>query len=64
MAVKEVLNSLGLHYTTVNLGEVEIMEDINAEQREFIKAGLHKSGLELMDDKKSILIERIKKSYH
>lgn len=60
MAVKEVLNSLGLHYTTVNLGEVEIMEDINAEQREFIKAGLHKSGLELMDDKKSILIERIK----
>lgn len=60
MAVKAELNKLGLHYITVDLGEVEIMEDISPEQREKIKQGLLCSGLELMDDKKAILIEKIK----
>jgi YesN/AraC family two-component response regulator len=60
MVVKDVLKKLGLHYTIVDLGEVNVMEDITEEQRETIRTELHKSGLELMDDKKSILIERIK----
>jgi len=60
MAVKEELKKLGLHFIVVELGEVEIMEKITAEQREQLKLGLHKSGLELMDDKRSVLIERIK----
>jgi len=60
MAVKEELKKLGLHYISVDLGEIEIMEDITSEQREKIKKGLHYSGLELMDDKKAILIEKIK----
>jgi AraC-like DNA-binding protein len=60
MVVKEQLANLGLHYTTLDLGEVDVVEDINPEQREKIKAGLLQSGLELMDDKKSILIQRIK----
>jgi hypothetical protein len=60
MAVKEVLKKLGLHFIIADMGEAEIMEDITAEQREQIRKDLFKSGLELVDDKKALLIERIK----
>ncbi len=60
LAVKEVLKSLGLHFIIVDLGEVEIMEDLSPEQRALLQAELLRSGLELMDDRKGILIERIK----
>jgi len=60
MAVKEELKKLGLHFIVVDLGEVEIMENISSEQRELLKAGLVASGLDLMDDRRSVLIERIK----
>ena len=59
-AVKEELKKLGLHFVIVNLGEVEIMEDISLDDRESLKQGLLLTGLELMDDKRAILIERIK----
>ncbi len=60
MMVKEELKKLGLHFIVVDLGEVEIMEDISVKQRGQLKAGLLSSGLELMDDKKAMLIEKIK----
>lgn len=60
LAVRDELKKLGLHFIVVELGEVEIMENISMEKREMLKKGLLDSGLELMDDKKSILIERIK----
>ncbi len=60
MIVKAELDKLGLHYDVVDLGEVEIKEDISAEQRDQLKCALLKSELELMDDKKAILIEKIK----
>jgi AraC-like DNA-binding protein len=60
MAVKEELKKLGLHFILVDLGEVEIMETISLEQREQLKASLLNSGLELMDDKRAVLIEKIK----
>ena len=60
MMVKEELKKLGLRYVVVDLGMVEIFEDITPEQRELLKTNLLKSGLELLDDKKSILIEKIK----
>jgi len=60
MVVKEELAKLGLHYTAVELGEVQILETISAEQHDQFQAALLKSGLELMDDKKSILIGKIK----
>jgi AraC-like DNA-binding protein len=59
MVVKEELTKLGLHFI-VDMGSVDIMENITAEQREQIKINLLKSGLELMDDKKAVLIEKIK----
>lgn len=60
MAVKEELKKLGLHFIVVDLGEVDVMENISMEQRQLLKAGLLNSGFELMDDKKSMLIEKIK----
>ena len=60
MAVKEELKKLGLHFIVVDLGEVEIMETISLDQREKLKESLLESGLELMDDKRAVLIEKIK----
>jgi len=60
LAVKEALKELGLHFIVVDLGEVDIMENISTEQREQLKIALLKSGLELMDDKRAVLIEKIK----
>jgi YesN/AraC family two-component response regulator len=60
LMVKDVLKQLGLHYVVVNLGEIDILEELTAAQRELLREALLKSGLELMDEKKAILIERIK----
>lgn len=60
MEVKDVLKKLGLHFIMVDLGEVDIMEDISEEQKTELNKALLKSGLELMDDKRAILIEKIK----
>ena len=49
-----------LHFTVVELGEVNILENLSSEQRKELKISLLKSGLELLEDKKSILIEKIK----
>jgi AraC-like DNA-binding protein len=60
MVVKEELKKLGLRYTLVDLGMVEILEDINQDQHDILKINLLKFGLELLDNKRSILIEKIK----
>ena len=60
MMVKEELKKLGINYVVVDLGQVEILEDIAEEQREQLSKNLMKSGLELLENKKSILIEKIK----
>lgn len=59
-AVKSELDKLGLHYTMVELGETEILEDISTEQIDCLKVALKTIGLELMEDKKRILAEKIK----
>ncbi|MEO6645400.1 MAG: AraC family transcriptional regulator [Chitinophagaceae bacterium] len=60
MLVKEELRKLALPFTNVDLGTVEMAEDITPVQLLQLKQNLLKSGLELLDDKKSILIEKIK----
>ena len=60
MVVKSELEKLGLHNVTVGLGEAEIREEISAKQLENLRVALKKTGLELMDDKKNILVEKIK----
>ncbi len=60
MAVKLALKNLGLHFIFVDLGEVDVLENVTPEQREQLKAVLLESGLALMDDKRAMLIEKIK----
>lgn len=60
MLVKEELKRLNLHFILVDLGEVEIMEELSSEKRQELSEALAESGLELMEDKKSIIIEKIK----
>ena len=60
MAVKEELKKLGLHFIIVDMGVVDILENITDTQRKQIRIELLKSGLELMDDKKAMMIEKIK----
>ena len=60
MVVKSELEKLGLHYIMVELGEAEIMEEISKNQVKHLDSILRKAGLELMDDNKTILVEKIK----
>ncbi|HKR06150.1 MAG TPA: helix-turn-helix domain-containing protein [Bacteroidia bacterium] len=60
MIVKAELEQLGLHYTFVELGEVKIKGNISGKKHNALKVALQKSGLELMDDKKAVIIEKIK----
>jgi AraC-like DNA-binding protein len=60
MIVEEELKNLGINYSALDLGMVDMPDELTDEQREQLKINLLKSGLELMDDKKSILIEKIK----
>jgi AraC-like DNA-binding protein len=60
MVVKAELETLGLKYANVKIGEAEIIGDIHPEQQEKLKIELEKAGLVLMDNKKVILVEKIK----
>lgn len=60
MAVREVLRGMDLHFVVVDLGVVDIMEDLTPTQFEELRLALRQSELELMDDKRGILIEKIK----
>jgi AraC-like DNA-binding protein len=59
LVVKSELQKHGLHFTTVKLGEVEVMEAISTELYNILDIALKRTGLELMDDKSSILVEKI-----
>lgn len=59
MMVKAELEKLGLDYRSVELGEVQLVELLSEINRQKLKTALHKSGLELMDDKKAMMIEKI-----
>lgn len=60
MVVKHELKNLGINNAVVELGMVDILDEITDTQQKQLKINLHRSGLELLDDKKSILIEKIK----
>src|SRR5690349_13789668 len=60
MLVKAELKKLGLHYLSVNLGEVEILEELSLVKRHQFKMALQKLKLELVEDRRSILVEKIK----
>jgi len=59
MAVKDELEKLGLHPTRVELGEAEITEDLSTDLRDKLSNSLKDVGLELIEDKMNILVERV-----
>jgi len=60
MAVKTALEEVGVPYTMVRLGEVEIKKALKPEIKEQLNVALKDAGLELLDDKRAVLVERIK----
>ncbi len=60
MIVQDDLKAIGIHLFKVDLGKVEILEEITSKQIELLRSKLLQQGLELLDDKKSILIDKIK----
>ena len=60
MVVKTELEKLGLRYVDVKIGEVNTLEDVPRDKLYQLDIALRKAGLMLMDDKKSILVEKIK----
>jgi AraC-like DNA-binding protein len=60
MVVKDELIKFGVHPTTIELGEVEIAEELNSNDKIELDHVLQSFGFELIDDKKSRLIEKIK----
>ncbi|MFZ1786865.1 MAG: AraC family transcriptional regulator [Saprospiraceae bacterium] len=60
MVVKSELEKLGLQLLAVDLGEVETIEPITAQKKNEIAEHLKSFGFELIDDKKSRVIDKIK----
>lgn len=60
MLVKEALRKLGLHFIIIDFGEIEIMEELTLAELESFNKMLHRSGLELIDNKKAILVDKVK----
>lgn len=60
VVVTDELKKIGVENPNVELGMVDVPGDLTADQRRQLKASLQKYGLELLDDRKNILIERIK----
>jgi AraC-like DNA-binding protein len=60
MVVKSELEKIGLHHMKVDLGEVEILEELTQEQIVRLSRALNKTGLELLDDNRTVLVEKIK----
>jgi AraC-like DNA-binding protein len=60
MIVKSEIERMWLHVIDIKLGEATIEEELNHQQWEQLDSNLRAYGIELMEDKKSILIEKIK----
>ncbi|WP_233566071.1 MULTISPECIES: AraC family transcriptional regulator [unclassified Flavobacterium] len=60
MVVKSEFEKLGLHTISVELGEVELQNDITDSQKEILLKNLQALGFDFIDDKKSKTIEKIK----
>lgn len=58
--VKDELNKLGIHNVTVELGQVELYEEIAPEKIELLNISLKNGGLEIIEDKRTLLINEIK----
>jgi len=60
LAVEEVLKNSAIRYDQVITGEIHLPEDITSEQNDLLRKNLSKIGLELIDNRMSGMIEKIK----
>jgi AraC-like DNA-binding protein len=60
MFVKDELNKLGIRYNSIELGEIDVLGNLTMVQREKLGTSLNKYGFELMVDRRTILVEKIK----
>ena len=60
MAVEQELKKLGLRYNSIDLGVVDLPEDLTKEQKDQLKLALYSKGLELIEDRKDIMVEQIR----
>lgn len=60
MVVKSELEKIGFHPLTVDLGEVDIKEELTNDEKLKVNAALTEVGFSLIDDKKSRIIEKTK----
>jgi len=60
MIVKAELEKLGIQFSKVELGEVELLGKVSQDQLEKLNVALKLTGLEIMYDTQKILVERIK----
>jgi AraC-like DNA-binding protein len=59
MIVKEILTRLGIEFSTIEIGKIETLHPISEETRQLFNAALKETGLELLEDRKAILVEKI-----
>ena len=62
LAVKSELGKIGIHFSTINLGEVETTDIVSQEKLKLLDNNLRQLGLELIQNRKTSLAERIKTS--
>ena len=60
MFVRQELTKLGIRYNSVELGEVDVSEKLSYNQKELLKNSLKNYGLEVVDDRRTVLVEKIK----
>jgi AraC-like DNA-binding protein len=60
MVVESVLQNMGVHIITVELGEVQTQDELSQKQLMQLRISLLKFGLELLEDKKSMFVEKVK----
>lgn len=60
LVVKAELENIGLQASSIEIGEVEINEELSDKKVRQLKSSLAEVGLELLEDKNEVLMERIK----
>lgn len=60
LLVQTELQKLGLHIINIRLGEIEIAENLTEDSRFLLTMALAGSGLELIEDRRSEIVEKLK----
>ena len=60
MRVREELKKLNIPYISIDLGVIDIEGELSKKKRNQLKINLKNSGLELLENKRSVLVEKIK----